>query len=69
MDIKLEDQIIMMQVSIDDNKKDTDQQQRKTDAKIVKISKCMGKLMDKFDDTSPKKVKKNPNILPSWSTP
>ena len=46
-----------MKVSIYEKKKVTDKKQKAIDAKMDNIEKWMEKLMDKFDDPSPNKVK------------
>ena len=50
MDTKLEEKFLMMQVFIKDNKKDTDEKLKETDAKIDKIDKWTENNMDKFDN-------------------
>ena len=41
MDTKLEEQILFMKVSVDDNKKSNDRKQKGSDAKNAKVKKYM----------------------------
>ena len=56
IDNKSDDQFIMMKVYIYDKKKEM----KETDAKLDKIKKWTKTIMDKPDNSSPKKVKNNP---------
>ena len=51
----------MIKYSSGNKNKATDKKQKYTDAKLDKIEKWMGNLMDNFDNTSPNRVEeKNP---------
>ena len=56
---KLEEHILMMQISIGDNKKVTGKEQKETDSKFDKIYKMEGNILYDFDNTSPNKVETN----------
>ena len=61
----------MITASIYENKEDTDKKQKYTDAKIENIKKWMEELMNKVDNTQPKRseTKKTKILAPCSTSP
>ena len=61
MDAKLEDQILIIKASIDNNNKSTGNKYKDTDYKLDKIEKQIEKLIDKLENSSPNMIEtRNP---------